>query len=152
MKVRILESEYECRILSAVDRKAWSQYIYYEVLRTFYSDLYSRVESLPTPLQVAVFEKESPPARVDPWSPDFYRVASTPAAVRFLLDMVIVEDPCPIVDELDGHGPGPGNAAEILLALREVLFPPQPVPPLETAEKRQAAADTFAKLEQNDGG
>ncbi|MEE9185248.1 MAG: hypothetical protein V3U39_12355 [Acidimicrobiia bacterium] len=148
MQVEILGTEYECHPLSATDRKAWSQYVHYEVLRTFYSDLHSRVESLPMPLQVAVFQKESPPKRVDPWSPDYYRVASTPAAVRFLLDMVLIEDACPIVDELDGHGPGPGNAAEILLALRELIFPP----PRPTVDQ-EAAQDTFAKLErENDGG
>ena len=144
MRVEILGTEYDYRTLSATDRKAWSQYVHYEVLRTFYSDLYDRVEGLPTALQVAVFQKESTPARVDPSSPDYYRVASTPAGVRYLLGLVATDWALEVTEQ---------NAAEILLALREVLFPPQPPPPLDNAEIRQAQADTFAKLErENNGG
>lgn len=138
MRVEILGQEYECRDLSAGDRKAWGQYIHYEVLRTFYSDLYSRVESLPTPLQVAVFQKESPPIRVDRSSPDYHRVASTPAGVRYLLGLVATDWTVEVTEE---------NAAEILLGLREVLFPP-PRPPVD----QQTAKDTFAKLEETNGG
>ncbi len=133
MRVQILGTERECHELCAGDRKAWSQYVHYEVLRTFYSDLYSRVESLPTPLQVAVFQKESPPKRVDPSSPDYYRVASTPAGVRYLLGLVATDWALEVTEE---------NAAEILLALREVLFPrPRP------AVDQEAARDTFNRLE-----
>lgn len=133
MRVEILGREYECRELSRADRKAWSQFVHYEVLRTFYSDLYSRVESLPTALQVAVFQKESPPDRVDPLSPDYYRVASTPAAVSYLLGLVenLTID---VTKE---------NAPAILLALRPVLFPPA-----RPLVDQQAAKDTFSKLEE----
>ena len=135
MRLEILGRWYECRTLSAADRKAWSQYVHYEVLRTFYSDLYDRVEGLPTALQVAVFQKESPPARVDPSSPDYYRVASTPAGVRYLLSLVATDWTLKVTAE---------NAPGILLALREVLFPPRPT------VDQQAAKDTFAKLEETD--
>lgn len=138
MKAYVLGTKIECRELSGADRKAWDQFIYYEVLRTFYSDLHSRVESLPMPLQVAVFAKESPPKQVDPSSPDYYRVASTPAAVIYLLGLVAIEHRVMVTEE---------NAPTILLALREVIFPPRQEPSVD----QQAGKDTFAKLEETNG-
>jgi hypothetical protein len=138
MRLTILGEERECRKLSAADRRAWSQYVHYEVLRTFYSDLYSRVDFLPEALQVVVFQNETPPDRVDPSSPDYYRVASTPAAVRYLLGLVATDWTVEVTDK---------NAPEILLALRPVLFPPAPGPTLDTPERQKAAAEIFTKLE-----
>jgi hypothetical protein len=143
MKVEILGTQYECRTLSAADKFRWNQFIAYEILRTWYSDLYSRVESLPTAVQVAVFTKESPPDRVDPCSLDYHRVASTPAAVRYLLGLVATDWTVEVTEY---------NAPKILLALRPVIFPERRLPTLDTPEKQAAAKDTFGKLEENNGG
>ena len=76
--------------------------------------------------------------------PAWYKVASTPAAVRYLLEMVAPY--FGIMDDLTED-----NAAETLLALRELIFP-QNGPTLDTEEKQQAAAETFEKLEKHNAG
>jgi len=142
MRLEILGTEYECRQLCRADRDRWFGFVHNEILRTFYSDLHSRVDFLPLPLQVAVFSKESPPKRVDLSSPVCYRVASTPAAVRRLLELVATDWELEVTAE---------NADEILTALKPV-FVLAKAPTLDTAEKQQAAQDTFSKLGENDGG
>jgi hypothetical protein len=144
MILTILGVDRECRELSAVDRHSWGQYVYYEVLRTFYSDLYSRVEFLPEVLQAVVFQREAPPKKVDPRSPDYYRVASTAKGVRFLLGLVATDWEIDVTDE---------NAPTILGALRPILFPPPAGPTLDTPERLKAAAEIFDRLEgENNGG
>jgi hypothetical protein len=142
MRVTILGEERECRRLSGTDLKAWTQYVYYEQLRTFYSDLYSRVDFLPEALQVAVFQQEQPPDRPDPHSPGYYRVALTPAAVRYLLELVATDWTVEVTED---------NAEEILLSLTPVFRRDQG-PTLDTAERQQAAQEIFDKLEGNNGG
>ncbi len=137
MRVEILGTEYECRRLSGTDRSRWFAWVHNETLRTFYSDLYARVEFLPEPLQVEVFRKESPPARVDLASPVCYRVASTPPAVRHLLELVATDWTAEVTEE---------NADHILTALKPV-FSLVPAPTLDTPAKQQAARDTFSRLE-----
>ncbi len=141
MLLEILGTEYECRQLSGADRGRWFKWVHNEVLRTFYSDLYARVDFLPLPLQVAVFRKEWPPDRVDLSSAVCYRVASTPAAVRQLLELVATDWEIEVTAE---------NADEILTALKPV-FALAKAPTLDSAEKQQAAQDTFAKLEEDNG-
>jgi len=142
MRVEILGTEYECRQLSGADRARWFKWVHNEVLRTFYSDLFERVDFLPLPLQVAVFEKESPPERVDLSSPVCYRVASTPAAVRQLLELVATDWEIEVTAQ---------NADEILTALKPV-FAVAKAPTLDTAERQQAAQEVFDKLEDGNGG
>lgn len=142
MRLEILGREYECRQLSGTDRSRWFKYVHNEVLRTFYSDLFSRVDFLPLPLQVAVFQKESPPERVDLSSPVCYRVASTPNSVRHLLELVATDWELEVTEE---------NADEILTALKP-CFALAKAPTLDTPERQQTAQDTFTKLEGDNGG
>jgi hypothetical protein len=138
MKVAILGTEYECRALSPADRLQWNLYLYQECLRTFYSDLHTATEDLPTALQEAIFRKHSPPRRLDRSMPLYYRLATTPPAVRVLLEMVL-QDEAPEVTST--------NATEILLAVRHLIFTEQKPVLIDTKEKQAAAAEIFAALE-----
>lgn len=142
MKVTILGTEYECRPLSAADRLDWNLYLHYECQKTFYSDLHRAVEYLPMALQVEVFRKHSPPARLDASMPLYYRNAFVPSAVRFLLDMVLVD----VVLEVTKD-----NSTEIFLAVKHLIFEPKPPPVVTDTEEKQAEAlETFANLERSE--
>ena len=143
MEVDILGTEYECRALGPHERLRWNAYLSYECERTFYSDLFATLEDLPEHVQDAVMAKRSPPKRLKPSMPLYYRLASNPKAVRFLLDLLITGEPPEVTDD---------NAAGILLAVRDLIFGMGDPKLHDTPEKQEAALKTFETLEADNGG
>lgn len=138
MLVTIGDTDYECRPLSPAARLQWNLYLLDQCERTFYSDLFATVEHLPAVIQQVVMAEHSPPARLDVSMPLYYKLATMPWAVRYLLEMV-VEGDLPDVDA--------DNAPGIFLALRQLIFS-KPEPVLhDTEAKQQAAAEVFAAVE-----
>lgn len=140
MKVSIFGTEYECRPLGAAKRLRWNLYLQNECWRTFYSDLYERIEHIPTAIQQVIMQKHSPPARLDASMALYYQVASTPQAVRVLVEMVVQGDPPEVTKE---------NAIEILLDLKHLIFTTEKPVLIDTKEKQAAALETFAAMENH---
>ena len=138
MKLTILGIEHECRHLSPANRLRWNLYLHTVCLGSFYSDLHATIEHLPTVVQVAIIRQHSPPARLDASMPLYYKLATTPAAVRYFLELVVDGEPPEVTRD---------NASEIFLAVKQLIAAAPPPMVTDTEEKQDAALKEFETLE-----